>query len=92
MPTAQRPRGLRHRVGCGIAQNAHDAGEAPAAQRALARIPPEPLRALHAETAVPALEKDGILRPITAHDAQSVVLVMVGLISVRLDFGDALIH
>jgi hypothetical protein len=64
-------RGGAHRAGF-AGDDAHDGGEALAAQRAAARLPPQHGRAPDAEPAVPALEEDGVGRPLHAHDAGAV--------------------
>ena len=49
--------------------DAHDGREAPAAQRAPARLIPQHGRALDAEPAVAALEQNGVGGALHAHDA-----------------------
>ena len=65
--------------------DAHDGGEALAAQRAAARLLPQHGRALDAEPAVAALEEDGVGRPLHAHDAGAAVLggILLSVLSAR---------
>ena len=62
--------------------DAHDGREAPAAQRAPARLIPQHGRALDAEPAVAALEQDGVGRPLQADHAR--IFVIFGEIVVRV--------
>ncbi len=61
--------------------DAHDGGEALAAERAAAPVVPQRGRAVDAEPAVAALEEDGVRRSLQANDAGAAVN---GCIGVRL--------
>ncbi len=62
-----------HRAGF-AGDDAHDGREAPAAQRAPARLIPQHGCALDAEPAVAALEEDGVGGPLHAHEANGFAL------------------
>ena len=61
-------RSAPHRAALAV-DDAHDGGEALAAHRAAARLRPQRARAVDAHAAVPALEEDGVGRPLQADHA-----------------------
>jgi hypothetical protein len=69
-PTGAHPSG-------GGGDDSHDAREASPAQRAAASMPPQLVCALHAQTAVPALEEDGVGTPLQTNEAISVFEFLV---------------
>ena len=62
-------RNQAYRAGCLPGDDAHDGRELLPAQRAPPRLIPQRRRAPDAEPSVPALEQDGVGRPLHAHDA-----------------------
>ncbi len=56
-------------LACSSSDDAHDGGEALAAQRAAARLIPQHRRAFDTQPAVTALEEDGVGGPLHAHEA-----------------------